>query len=228
MSSVNLWRELTFKKSTTTWGTLTRLKTNLFKNGGDRKAEWGRAIPINIKECIGWARRGSMTVEKWFDETGRMEMSRKQNENDVKSRKVEDGIGNVETKGERLRSLDIASWRSAEGAGRSRDVDYRRRHRRRRREARRPLNASISDRDTERWYWQYRENGSENASEKWRNIWTNWLIFEMWVLNHWECKNNNNIGILILTKVDGYSLIWATSYYHILVIPHQPTNELVR
>jgi hypothetical protein len=40
------------------------------------------------------------------------------------------------------------------------------------------------------------------------------------------CKNNN-IGTLILTKVDGNSLIGVLGYYHILPVPHQPTDELV-
>jgi hypothetical protein len=71
-----------------------------------------------------------------------MERSRRQNEDGKKSMKVEDGIGNVrrcrgismtgsrnvETNGEGLRSLDGSRGTSAEGAGRSRDVECRRRH----------------------------------------------------------------------------------------------------
>jgi hypothetical protein len=75
-------------------------------------------------------------------------------------------LRNVEANKESLRSFDVAGGTSVEGVGRSRDVECRRRHRRGRKEAHRPLNASISDRDTERLYWQYLENGSESASEK--------------------------------------------------------------
>jgi hypothetical protein len=109
-----------------------------------------------------------------------MERSRKQNGDGVKLMKVEDGTGNVwrgcgiwmmgprnvEANRESLRSLDAAGETSAEGAGRPRDIDCRRRHKRGRREARRQFNHSISDRHTERPYWQYLENGSESAREK--------------------------------------------------------------
>jgi hypothetical protein len=52
------------------------------------------------------------------------------------------------------------------------------------------------------------------------------LLFEKWALNKWDRKNNN-IGMLILIKVDGNSLTGAARSCHILAIPHQPTNELV-
>jgi hypothetical protein len=85
-----------------------------------------------------------MTVEKEIDEIGRMGRSKKQNENMVKSMKVEEGIGNVgrtsgiwmtktsniEADGESLRSVDIAPRTSAEGAVGSRDIEWRRRQRR--------------------------------------------------------------------------------------------------
>jgi hypothetical protein len=72
-----------------------------------------------------------------------MERSRKQKGAGVKSMKVEGGIWNVgrgrgiwmtglrnvEANGESLRSLDVAGETSAEGAGRSRHVECRRRHR---------------------------------------------------------------------------------------------------
>jgi hypothetical protein len=37
----------------------------------------------------------------------------------------------------------------------------------------------------------------------------------------------DNIGILILIKVEGNDLIAATGHYDILAVSHQPTNELV-
>jgi hypothetical protein len=140
-----------------------------------------RTSKINkIEGCIRGACRGLIMVEKWINEIGRMDRSGKQNKDGVKSRKVEDGIGNVgrgrgipvmgsrnvEPNGKSLRSLDAAGGTSDEGAGRSRDLDCRRRHKRGRREARWPLNASIFDRHTERLYWQYLDSGSESASEK--------------------------------------------------------------
>jgi hypothetical protein len=76
------------------------------------------------------------------------------------------GSWNVEVNGESLRLLDVAGETSAEGVGRSRDVECLRRHRLGRKEACRPLNASISDRHTKRLYWQYLEKRSETASEK--------------------------------------------------------------
>jgi hypothetical protein len=109
-----------------------------------------------------------------------MKKSRKQNENEVKSRKVEDGIENVARRRgtsmmesrnvvanvESLRPLQVAGGTSTEWARRLRDIKCQRRHKRGRREARRPHNASISDRHTERLYWHYLENRSENAGEK--------------------------------------------------------------
>jgi hypothetical protein len=82
-------------------------------------------------------------VEKRIDEIERLERSGKQNEDGVKSRKVEDGIGNVgrscgismtgsrnvDATVESLRPLDLAGETSDEGAGRSRDVECRRKHR---------------------------------------------------------------------------------------------------
>jgi hypothetical protein len=93
-----------------------------------------------------------------------MERPRKQNHDAVKPMKVDDGIGNVgrgrgismtgsrnvEVNGECLKLFNVVGGMSAEVAGRSRDVVCRRRERR---EARRLLNASISDRHTERLYW---------------------------------------------------------------------------
>jgi hypothetical protein len=49
---------------------------------------------------------------------------------------------NTEADGESLKSLDLVRGTSAKGAGRSRDVECRKRHARGRREGRRPLNAS--------------------------------------------------------------------------------------
>jgi hypothetical protein len=71
-----------------------------------------------------------------------MERSRKQNEDRLKSMKVGDGIGNVgrdcgtsmtgwrniEVNGESLKSLNVTGEMSAEWAGRSRDVEFHRRH----------------------------------------------------------------------------------------------------
>jgi hypothetical protein len=59
------------------------------------------------------------------------------------------------------------------------------------------------------------------------NFWTNWLIFEIWVLNNWECRNKNDIGTSTLTKMDGNGLMGATGYDHILVTPNQPTSEWI-
>jgi hypothetical protein len=64
------------------------------------------------------------------------------------------GSRNVEVNKESLRLLDIAGGTSAKWVGRSRDVECWKRHGGQRKEARRPLNASISDRRTERLYWQ--------------------------------------------------------------------------
>jgi hypothetical protein len=47
-------------------------------------------------------------------------------------------------------------------------------------------------------------------------------------LNNVGGKDNNDIGVLMLTKVEGNGLIGATGYYHILAIPHYPMNELLR
>jgi hypothetical protein len=76
------------------------------------------------------------------------------------------GSQNVEANGESLKLFDEAGGTSAEGAGRSRDVECRRRHRGGRREAPRLLNASTTDHHTENLYWPYFENRSESASEK--------------------------------------------------------------
>jgi hypothetical protein len=59
------------------------------------------------------------------------------------------------------------------------------------------------------------------------NFWTNWLIFEIWVLNNWECRNNNDIGTSTLPKMDENWLTGAGGYDHILVMPNRPTNEWV-
>jgi hypothetical protein len=139
-------------KSTATSGTLTQLKTILFKNSGDQKADWGRAISANIEECIGGVRTRSIMVEKWIDEIGRKEISRKQ---------IEDGVSmmgsrNVGTNGGSLVSLDLAGGMLAKGPGRSREVECRRRHRRGRRKADRPRKASISDRRISRTDWRLR------------------------------------------------------------------------
>jgi hypothetical protein len=64
-----------------------------------------------------------------------------------------------------LRSPEVADVTSAEGAGRSGDIERRKRRMRQRKEAHRSLKASISDRHTERLYWQCPENGSETADE---------------------------------------------------------------
>jgi hypothetical protein len=93
-----------------------------------------------------------------------MERSRKQNKDEVKSMRVEKGIGNVgrgrgiptmgsqnvEANGVSLRSLDAAGGTSAERPGRSRDVEYRRRRRRGKRKVCRSPNSLISDRHTKR------------------------------------------------------------------------------
>jgi hypothetical protein len=54
-------------------------------------------------------------VEKEIDKIGRMERSNKQNENMVKSRKVQDGIGNVG----RRRGIWMTESRNAEADGES-------------------------------------------------------------------------------------------------------------
>jgi hypothetical protein len=71
------------------------VKQNLFKNRGDGKVGEDRRISINIEEWIPGAHGRSMMVEKETDEIGRVERSKKQREDGMKSRKVEDGIGNV-------------------------------------------------------------------------------------------------------------------------------------
>jgi hypothetical protein len=201
-------------------------------------------------------------VEKWIDKIRRMERSRKQNDDGVESMNVENGIENVgrdrgmwmmrsrnvEANGGSLRSLDLAGGTSAEDVERSRDVECQRRHGRARREAYRPLNASISDRHTERPSWESLENEERLRARHWRiagnnkiipkmiitmkeglrshpskmtnNLRTNWLAFETWALNNWEGKNKNNNGALTLTKVYGNSLIGATGYYCISAMPH--------
>jgi hypothetical protein len=82
-------------------------------------------------------------VEKEIDEIGSMKRLNEHNENMVKSRKVQDRIGNVgrrhviwmtesrnaEVDGESLRQVDIGHGMSAEGAIRSRDIECRRRQR---------------------------------------------------------------------------------------------------
>jgi hypothetical protein len=113
-----------------------------------------------------------MMVGKRTDEIGRTERSKKQNEDGLKSMKVEDGIHNVgrghgifmtgsrnvEANRESLRSLDVVGGTSAEQVGKPRDVECGRRQRRGRREARRQFNASNFDRPTERRYSSYGEN----------------------------------------------------------------------
>jgi hypothetical protein len=80
-------------------------------------------------------------VEKEIDEVGTMGRSKKPNENVVKSKKVEDEIGNVGRTGgiwmagsrnveadeEGLEPIDAAREMPAEGAVRSRNVECRRR-----------------------------------------------------------------------------------------------------
>jgi hypothetical protein len=128
---------------------------------------------MNIEEWIRGARRGSMMVEKQSGEIGRMRKSRKQNEDEVKLRKVEDAIENVgsdrgirmtgsrnvEANGESLKSLDVARGTSDESTGRSRGVELRKRQRGGGKEGHWPLKISISDRHTEKLYEQYLEKG---------------------------------------------------------------------
>jgi hypothetical protein len=45
-----------------------------------------------------------------------------------------------------------------------------------------------------------------------------------WIIEGGRKINNNDM--LMLTKVEQNSLIGAPGHYHILAIPHQPTNEL--
>jgi hypothetical protein len=87
--------------------------------------------------------RSSWTVKKEMDEIGRIERSNKLNKNMVKSRKVQDGIGdvgtrrgiwmtesrNAETDGVSLRQVDITRGMSVEDAIRSRDIECRRKQR---------------------------------------------------------------------------------------------------
>jgi hypothetical protein len=68
---------------------------SLFKNRGDRKVRGGREVSRNIEEWILGARGQSMMAENEIDEIGWMGRSKKQKEDGMKSRKVEDGIGNV-------------------------------------------------------------------------------------------------------------------------------------
>jgi hypothetical protein len=112
------------------------LKQNLFKNRGDRKVGRGRGISRNIEEWIRGSRGRSTAVENEIDEIGWMGRSKKQNENVVKLRKVENGTGNVgRTRGIRmtelrnieadrksLRPVDVARGMSAEVTLRSRDL----------------------------------------------------------------------------------------------------------
>jgi hypothetical protein len=83
-------------------------------------------------------------VKKEIHEIGRMGRSKKQNEKVVKSRMIEEGIGNiertrgiwmtesqnVETDGKILRFVDVARGMSAEGAARSKKVECHRKQRR--------------------------------------------------------------------------------------------------
>jgi hypothetical protein len=85
-----------------------------------------------------------MMVEKEIDEIGRMGRSKKQKEYGMKSRTIEDGIGdvgktrgiwmtelrNVEADDESLRPVDVARGTSDEAAIGSKDVECRRRQRR--------------------------------------------------------------------------------------------------
>jgi hypothetical protein len=71
------------------------LKNNLFKNGRDRKAGGGRKISGNIEEWIEEAHDGLIMVEEKINEIGRVERSKKQNKDGVKSRKARDWIRNV-------------------------------------------------------------------------------------------------------------------------------------
>jgi hypothetical protein len=83
-----------------------------------------------------------MMVEKGIDTIRRMERSKKQKEDGMKSRKLEDGnVGrtrgiwmtgsrNAEADGKSLTPVDAAPGTSAEGAVRSRDVECRRRQKR--------------------------------------------------------------------------------------------------
>jgi hypothetical protein len=92
------------------------LKTTLFKNGGDRKVERCRAIPTNIEKCIEGTHGRSIMVEKCIDEIGPMEKSKKQkkqSEDEVKSMKVEEGIGNIE----RGRGISLAGSRNVKVNG---------------------------------------------------------------------------------------------------------------
>jgi hypothetical protein len=50
------------------------LKSDLFKNGGDREAGRGREISKNIDEWIGGALRESMMVEKKLTKSGEWEI----------------------------------------------------------------------------------------------------------------------------------------------------------
>jgi hypothetical protein len=68
-----------------------QLKNNLFKNGWDQKAGGGRRISRNIEEWIERARRGLIMVERRIDEIWLVGRLRKQNEDGVKLKKVEDG-----------------------------------------------------------------------------------------------------------------------------------------
>jgi hypothetical protein len=79
-----------------------------------------------------------MAVEREIDEIGQMKRSEKQQEDGIKLKNVEDGIGNVgrtrgiwmtesrnvEAGGESLSPVDAARGTSAEGAVRSRDVEF--------------------------------------------------------------------------------------------------------
>jgi hypothetical protein len=81
-----------------------------------------------------------MMVEKEIHEIGRIGWSKKQKEDGMKSRKIEDGIQNigetsgirmtesrsVEADGKNLRWVGVARGASPEGAVRSRDVEYQR------------------------------------------------------------------------------------------------------
>jgi hypothetical protein len=85
-----------------------------------------------------------MMVEKEIGEIGRMGRLKKQKEDGMKSRKVEDGIGNirrthgiwkkesrnVDANRESLRSVDVVRGMSAESALRARDVECWRREKR--------------------------------------------------------------------------------------------------
>jgi hypothetical protein len=93
MSFVNTWREIIYSKSQLRheryWPDYKLISSRIPAIGKPGEVDQYQRTSKNA-----WgARRGSIMFEKWIHEIGRMERSRKQNEDGVKLMKVENGSG---------------------------------------------------------------------------------------------------------------------------------------